>query len=162
MATRKIARLLQLTLISFGCFACQSSNFSREDQQSVADDVRQTLDSYYSAINSSGLTAEFHYLDSPDNFFWVPPGYSKAISYDSVVIFIKQNAPLFRSINNMWDTLRIIPLTKELASYTGKLHSVMTDTSGKTTTYSLIETGVMIKRSDGWKILNGQTAMLPG
>ena len=142
--------------------ACrESSSFSKEEQRSVIDSVRQTLHNYYTDITRSGLTAEFTYLDSSNEFFWVPPGYSHAISYDSTANFIRRNAPLFSHINNVWDSLRIIPLTKELATYTGKLHSAMTDTSGKTSTFSLIETGLMIKRKDGWKLLNGQTAVLP-
>lgn len=124
-------------------------------------DVRQTLYQYYEDISVSGLTAEIPYLDSSTDFFWVPPGYDEPIFYDSVVSYIRQNAPLFQNIINKWDTLRIYPLTKELASYTGVLLSTVTDTTGITETYPLIETGVMIKRDNGWKLLNGQTTGLP-
>jgi len=141
--------------------ACQSPpEFTKEDQQNVADSVRQTLMNYNSDINRSGLTAEFLYLDSSNDFFWVPPGYVAPITYDSVTNYIRQSAPLFRHINNTWDSLRVIPLTKELASYTGRLRSVMTDTSGRITSYFLIETGTMIKRTGGWKLLSGQTSLV--
>lgn len=142
--------------------ACSSSStFSEEDKQTVATDVRKTLHQYYEDIHVSGLMAEIPYLDSSKDFFWVPPGYDEHIPYDSVVHFIKQNASLFQTISNKWDTLRIIPLTKELASYTGTLLSTVTDKTGITETYPLIETGLMIKRNNGWKLLNGQTAALP-
>jgi hypothetical protein len=36
----------------------------------------------------------------------------------------------------------------------------MSDTSGKTSSFSLIESGVLIKREDGWKLLSGQTSII--
>jgi hypothetical protein len=137
-----------------------SSTFSKEDKKIVEEEARQILHRYYEDISKSGLLGELPYLDSSADFFWVPPEYADPISYSDVEKYIKQTAPLFRTVNNQWDTLRITPLTKELASYTGKLRSTITDTAGTTETYSLIETGLLIKRSDGWKLLNGQTATL--
>jgi hypothetical protein len=40
------------------------------------------------------------------------------------------------------------------------LHSVVTDTSGKTSHHVLVETGTLIKRKGGWKLLNGQTNLV--
>lgn len=127
----------------------------------LTKEITQTLNNYYTSIKQQGLTAEFAYLDSSADFFWVPPGYSVAISYDSVAAVLRQNAPKFQSIENSFDTLRIIIINAELATYTGKLHSTMIDTSGNTATFSLVETGVMIKRKNGWKLLSGQTALVP-
>jgi len=111
-------------------------------------------------IRKSGLTAEFKYLDNSSEFFWVPRGYSSYISYDSVATVLKQTAPKYKSVDNSFDTLRIFPLRKELATYTGRLNSTMTDISGKVITLQLIETGVLIKRQDEWKLLSGQTSIL--
>jgi hypothetical protein len=82
------------------------------------------------------------------------------ISYDSVAAVLTLNSPKFVSVENTFDTLRIIPLTTELATYTAKLRSVMKDTSGNVSSVNLIETGVVIKRKDGWKLLSGQTSLL--
>jgi hypothetical protein len=154
-------RLLPILAIFSVLLSCQSGNsLSETDKQAITEEIRQTLHQYYADIEKSGLTAELRYLDSSDNFFWVPPGFESPISYDSVVSHVRYSAPLFPSIVNKWDTLRIIPHTKELASYTGKLRSTFTDTTGITETHLLIETGVVIKRKDGWKLLNGQTATL--
>lgn len=138
----------------------QSVSLSENDKATIVSDVRQTLDDYYNDIRKSGLTAEFKYLDHSPDFFWVPPGYAGAISYDSVATVLRQNAAQYKSIDNSFNTLKIIPLSKELATYSGRLNSTMTDTSGKTTTFSLVETGILIKRNDGWKLLHGQTSML--
>jgi len=36
----------------------------------------------------------------------------------------------------------------------------MTDTAGSNTRYRVIETGIVIRRPEGWKLLSGQTALL--
>ncbi|MBK7009746.1 MAG: nuclear transport factor 2 family protein [Saprospiraceae bacterium] len=147
------------TILTF--LSCrQSESLTENETESIIKDVQLTLVNYYTDIRKSGLTAEFKYLDNSSDFFWVPPGYSGFISYDSVATVLKQNAPKYISIDNSFDTLRIIPLSKELATYTGRLNSTMTDTSGKIMTFSLVETGVLIKRQDGWKLLSGQTSIL--
>jgi hypothetical protein len=142
--------------------ACEqpSATLTENEKASIIKNTRQTLDNYYGDIQKSGLMAEFKYLDPSTEFFWVPPGASSSLSFDSVATILKQNAPLYKSINNSFDTLRIIPLSKELATYTGRFNSVMTDTSGKVMTFSLVETGVLIKRQDGWKLLQGQTSII--
>jgi SnoaL-like domain len=138
----------------------QSSPLTENEKARIIGDVRQTLDNYYNDIRKSGLTAEFQYLDNSSEFYWAPPGYNISISYDSVATILNQNAQNYKSVDNSFDTLRITPLSKEYATYTGRLTSRMTDTTGRTTTISLVETGVLIKREDGWKLLNGQTSIL--
>jgi hypothetical protein len=140
--------------------ACQRNVPAAENRSAIADSIRHTLHNYYKDISLSGLTAEFSYLDSSADFFWAPPGYSSALSYDSVRSILLKNAPVFKSIRNSFDTLHILPLSAELASYTCRIRSIMTDTAGKTTTCTLVETGTLIKRENGWKLLNGQTSIL--
>ena len=152
--TRPIWTILTLLLL----ISCkQPTELTKKEKEELVITIRQTLDNYYNDIRKSGLLAELNYLDSSEDFFWVPPGYTQSISYDSVVSILKQNAPGFKYIDNSFDTLRIIPLTKELAAYTGKIQTTITDTINNQVTFSLIETGVLIKRADGWKLLNGQT-----
>jgi len=133
---------------------------SEKKQHTIIQQIRQTLDDYVKDVKSGGLTAEFKYLDSSVDFFWVPPGYQSAISYDSVASVLKQNAPKFKLVDNSYDSLRIIPLTRNLASYTARVSSTMTDTAGVVSKTSLVETGILIRRKDGWKLLNGQTAVI--
>ncbi len=157
---KKIALIIFLIASIFT--ACQKpvASFTENDKKKMVDSIRLTLNNYYADIKKDGLTAEFQYLDNSKDFFWVPPGYKDPINYDSVVAVLTKNAPSFSSIHNTWDSLTIIPLSPELASYTGKIHSVMVDTAGKTMDIHLIETGTLIKRKDGWKLLNGQTSMI--
>jgi hypothetical protein len=139
----------------------QSSLTLTEDQKKVITrEVEQTLNNYCDDVRKMGFNAEFKYLDSSPDFFWVPPGFSSAISYDSVAFILKRNAPLFKSINNVYETLRIVPIGERQACYTAKVFSTMTDRAGNKSIISLVETGVLIKRSSGWKLLNGQTSVL--
>ena len=87
----------------------QSISLRENEKVIIIDDVNKTLDNYYNDIRNFGLTAEFKYLDNSIDFFWVPPGYSSAISYDSVATILKQDAPKFKFVDNIFDTLRIIP-----------------------------------------------------
>ena len=142
-------------IILAGCKG-EQSRLSTDEALKVESEVRQLFDHYFEAIRKGGMRAEFQYLDRSSDFFWVPPGYENPISYDSVAAVLTLNAPRFVSVENTFDTLRIIPLSTSLATYTAKLRSVMKDTAGNVSSVQLIETGVVIKRSDGWKLLMGR------
>ncbi|HEU5290509.1 MAG TPA: hypothetical protein VFU05_07710 [Cyclobacteriaceae bacterium] len=150
--------LIATFLLVTGC--AQPETLTEAEQAEIVRQVKATLENYYSDIRKEGLTAEFKYLDNSQEFFWVPPGYTSPISYDSVAAILKQNAQLFKSIDNSFDTLHIVPLSMYLVTYTGRLRSIMIDTSDQTSAYTMMETGVLIKRKDGWKLLSGQTSLL--
>src|SRR5690348_5430043 len=130
--------------ILVSCSKNTSRPLTESDKREIAVSVSRMLNQYFNDINKNGLNAEFAYLDSTSEFFWVPPGYTEAIKYDSVKTAIKNNSTKFDSIHNTWTTLHIQPLSKEIASYTGNIHSVMVDTSGKKMEANLIETGMVI------------------
>lgn len=154
-------RLSLFFFLLWAITSCRSSSSLGEAEKKVIiDSIRHTLNNYYNDIRTSGLNAEVNYLDNSPEFFWVPPGYAGSLSYDSVIATLKRNALNCRSVDNSFDSLRIIPLTKELATYTGVIHSIWTDTSGRSVSMHLAETGVMIKRGSGWKLLSGQTTLL--
>lgn len=154
---QKLQSLLFILLVA----SCnQSSTITESEKAKIIAEVRSTLDQYYNDIRKSGLTAEFQYLDNTKEFYWTPPGYPQSISYDSVAAILSQNSSKYKLIDNSFDTLRIIPLNEEYATYTGRLRSTMTDTAGIVTTFSLVETGVLVKRKDRWKLLSGQTSIV--
>lgn len=138
----------------------QTATLSNAEKDAIVKEVRRSLENYCNDVRRSGLTAEFNYLDSSAEFSWLPPGYSDSISYDSVATILKQSAPKYKTVDNTFEILEIIPLSKTLASYSGRVRSVMTLTSGTTMTFVLSENGVMIKRHDGWKLLKGKTTFL--
>jgi hypothetical protein len=154
-------RVIFLAALVFTTLSCSTEkNFSEAESARVQREAHQVLVDYYVAIGERGLMAEFDYLDSTGSFFWVPPGASEPLSYDSIYQVLKQNAPLYKSIVNTWDTISIRPLSAEYALYTGRLQSSMTDTTNLTSVLKLVETGVLVKRKSGWKLLSGQTSVI--
>jgi hypothetical protein len=151
-------RFISIVWLAVAC--SQSETLSETDRAEIILAAKETLNNYYNDIRMKGLTAEFRYLDNSKEFFWVPPGYPSPISYDSVVAILNQIAPLYKTVDNSFDTLSIIPLKRDLASYSGRLRSVMIDTAEQVTTSTMMETGILIKRKDGWKLLSGQTSMV--
>ncbi len=147
----------------FSMMSCakKSSVLSVKENEAIIDTIKQTLTNYYADIKKDGLTAEFKYLDHSTEFYWAPPGFNAPINYEQVENGVKQNASKFKSVDNTWLSLRVDPLTSELASYSGTIHSVASDTTGQVGDYKLIETGLLIKRKDGWKLFRGQTSVLP-
>ncbi|PWU03358.1 MAG: hypothetical protein C5B52_03445 [Bacteroidetes bacterium] len=116
---------------------------------------------YYADVRDQGLLAEIKYLDSSADFFWVAPGYQNILTYDSVISIVKENANRFKSVDQHWDTLEVHALSPNLASYTGRITSDVTDQSGLSMKHVLVETGIVIKRENGWKLLSGQTTVVP-
>jgi hypothetical protein len=139
----------------------QHHRLDDSQRKSVENEVKEMLTNYHADVKSGGLAAEFKYLDESDDFFWVPPGFHEPLNYDSISSILNRMAPALSSIHNEFETLKVIPLSDQIATYTARVRSVVTDTAGVTTTTRLHETGVVIKRKDGWRLLNGQTTALP-
>jgi hypothetical protein len=154
-------RFLLYTLSIFVA-SCQHRNatLTEKDRTEISIEVKQMLLNYVTDIKEKGLTAEFDYLDNSADFFWAPPGYGRAISYDSIATILTTNASQFESIENSYDSLSIIPLKNDLSIYTATITSTTIDAEGSKSIVRLIETGVVIKRSNGWKLLSGQTSLI--
>ncbi|MCB0703856.1 MAG: nuclear transport factor 2 family protein [Saprospiraceae bacterium] len=144
-------------LLFLALVACTPDSPSKELlHQEVVDMLHQ----YHAAIKKSGLHAEFDYLDPSSDFFWVPPGYESALSYDSVRAILEGNAHMFEAIDFHWETLDVHILSPEIATYSGIVTGSMTDTSGVSSGVAILESGTLIKRADGWKLLSGQSVAL--
>lgn len=150
-------KALALILILISCNRQRS--LTPAEQRQITSEIKTTMENYYNDIRKYGLMAEFKYLDSSKEFFWMPPGYNSAIRYDSVSRILRNSAAQYTSINNRWITLEIIPEDHDHASYSGIIRSEMKDTGGSINIYSLHENGRLIRRKDGWKLLSGNTKM---
>lgn len=139
--------------------SCAPSQEPMFDPSSTEAEVRIMFDQYASALRTHGLLHELPYLDTSAAFFWVPPGYSGAIGLDSIRTILERNAPALKRIDPHWSNLRIEPLNDSLAAYTGQLESVTVGLNNDTMRTSLLETGLVVKRADGWKLLCGQTGI---
>ena len=153
-----------ISFFLFGCalISCDSSqqHDNQLDKDQIANEVKEMLHLYHEDMNNEGLLSEFKHLDNSDEFFWVPPGYLSSIDYDSVKTVIEGAAPGLSSVNYSWSSLKIFPLHQDIASFTGIVSGMIIDTSGTQTDVTLIESGTVIRRDDGWKLLNGQSRFL--
>lgn len=160
MRLRVFLTLIHLATISTFLSCDPESSTNDFDREQVRIEVHQMLEAYFDAIYESGLRAEFNYLDQSQDFFWVPPGFNSAISYDSVKTILEMNADTFQKVEFHWDTLRVVPVSKDIANYTGIVRGNITDSQDNINTVYMIETGTVIKRDSGWKILSGQSRNL--
>lgn len=143
-------------------FACSPVDNAPEfNKETIISEVTQMFDNYHRDIREQGLTGEFKYLDQSDDFFWVPPGYESALTFDSVKAILVTNAAGFEKVEFHFDTLQIFPLATHIASYSGIVKGSMKDITGNQHLVAIIESGTVIKRPDGWKLLCGQSANLP-
>ncbi len=154
-------KYIAFTTVIIALISCSEIQKSNDfDRESIIEEVNLMLNKYHEDIGREGLTAEFKYLDQSPDFFWVPPGYDKSLSYDSVKDILEANAKAYSSIEFHWDTLQIFPLSSEIANFSGIVDGFMIDTAGVESKISIIESGTIIKREDGWKLLSGQSAIL--
>lgn len=148
------------TLACILVLSCNQSNHSSSKHDNVRSEIKTIFDNYYNDIRKDGLLAELKYLDSSAQFFWVPPGYLNYVSYDSVAAAIRRNAALLKSVDNRYDSLLIVPLSGDHAQFVVRTVSTTVDGGGETTKTAFIESGVMVKRNNGWKFLSGHTSIL--
>lgn len=130
------------------------------DKEKITREVQQMLNDYFADIKAEGLQAEFKYLDDSPDFFWVPPGFQSAISYDSVKTILQANAGGLDATEFEWKMLKVNPLSENIVSYTGIVGGRIIDTAKQVTPVSMIETGTIVRRNKGWKILCGQSRNL--
>ena len=150
--------VLMLCLMLMGCE--ETAGKKDFDRELVRQEAKTTLENYFADIRSEGLSAEFKYLDSSADFFWVPPGYSSALNYDSVRAILEKNAKSFQLVEFKWRSLEIYPLSDHYVNYTGIVDGKLVDTSGVSSLTSMIETGLLVRTKEGWKIRSGQSRNL--
>ena len=154
----KIVLIISFFVLTLSCTKEKEFNEARKEQVKI--EVRQMLDNYFKSIRSKGLTAEYEYLDQSSQFFWVPPGFNSPISFDSVKTILDGNAELMKSVDFRWDTLYILPLSENIANYTGIISGKIVSQQDSVSLVKMIETGTVIKDKNRWKILNGQSRNL--
>lgn len=152
-------KYLCFILIILNVWACRQQSAAENDSHDkIIKEVTKMLNDYHQAIEVGGLEAEFSFLDDSEAFFWVPPGYRTALDFDSVAAILRDNDSRISQMVLHWDTLQVWPLREDLAQFYGTIHSHMEDTAKVVTEGYLVETGLVVKRRDGWKLLNGQSA----
>lgn len=151
-------KMLPCLLILFAIGSCSGpGKLSETESRLIKGEVSQMLFDNFKSIKERTYLAELEFLDSSALFFWIPPGQVRPLSYSAVAGIIRKFVPGNRSVENTWDSLHVQPLSKKIASYTGRYQAKYTDTAGRVSQYKMLDMGVAIKRKKGWKIISGQT-----
>lgn len=149
------------TLVILFLNSCLNNHdLNTTEKEQITTEINDMFKNYHQDIKNGGLTAEFKYLDTSSDFFWVPPGYENALDYNTVKDILEQHATQYKTVEFDWETIAIYPISQNLASYTGIVTGHMIDTTNTRTSIKIIESGTVIKRHNGWKLLNGQSANL--
>lgn len=127
----------------------------------VETEVRDMLERYCEDVRVNGLRAEISYIDSSRDFFWVPPGFTGLIGFDSVSRILRENAGKMMIVDNRIEKLLVLPQTRDLAVYSAKIRSRVITRSGDSAVNALLETGVVRRVNGKWKLLCGQTSVAP-
>lgn len=138
----------------------QPDGYESYDTEKVKADVEDFLHEYHSSMENQGLKGEFAYLDSTEQFFWVPPGFNSWISFDSVKTILNVTDPLISEMKIRWEDLRIDVLSEEVAVYTGRVSIEQKNVNDGLQEYKLLETGIVKKKNGKWKILSGQSRVM--
>lgn len=149
-----------LLLTCLWLWGCQQSQKTAWDRDATRLAVEKMLVDYHQAMKAGGIAAEFDYLDDSEAFFWVPPGYTTAMNYDEIRAILEDSKGSYSDITLDWESLTVHALSPDIASYSGVVHGIWTDTAEVALEMRLLESGTIIRRSDGWKLLSGQTRVL--
>ena len=156
LVVMKLISLISLFLILISCqFNTKNDKF---DTNVVSTEARLMLENYHKDINQYGLMSEFKYLDSTKNFFWIPPGYKTPLDFDSVRSILTKTSKSLKTVFFKMEDLKLHPLSKKYVNYSATIEGHIVDTSGNKSEVSIIESGILVKREDGWKLFSGQSA----
>ncbi len=153
-------RMAIVCIALISVLGCKQKEMTAEEKQAISHEITSVLNKYVQAISQKGLMAEFAFLDSSADFYWIPPGYAAALKYDSIKAIISGIAPGIKSMDNTYHSIQISPYSATYAGYTAHINSNSVDTAGNTNSTSLLESGTMIKRNTGWKLLSGHTSVV--
>lgn len=146
-------------VVGLSVSACTPA-FDEAARQKVAAEATQVLMDYQAAICKDGLLAEFAFLDSTDDFHWLPPGAAAPMDYDSVARAIRQNAAALDTACVTYADLAVTATAPDSARYTATVQSFAVTHEGDTSMASLREQGVLVLKNGKWWLLSGNTTMM--
>ena len=154
-------QFLTYIFLLIATFVCHSqASLNKKEKEIITQEIKIMLNNYHNDIVKDGIEDELMYLDTSSDFFWVPPGYNSPLNYESIKDILLSNSKAINYIEFSWETIKIFPLTKKIASYSGIAKCVEVGDNLTSMTFRIIESGTLIKRGDDWKFLNGQSRLL--
>jgi len=116
------------------------------------------MKSLVSDLNTDGIQSQLKYLDNSDKFQYTFLNSGKIYDYEELKKQLEISSSTDYKVNLSFDEFKITPLSDKLVSYSLIL-SGYERIDGQNSDISLVETGTLIRRNDGWKIINAQTTV---
>ena len=150
---RRIATALTLGVCLTQASCAPPEEFTEAERAAVADSIAQTIGTLLRAMEAEGWLAQLKYVDNSPEMFCVSYFADSLtfLSYDQYAAQVRAEAPSIRAVQFDYEDLQVRPLTRDYAFYSGKVREVLTDTAGVTHEVVAVESGVLIRRDDGWK-----------
>lgn len=137
--------------------SCTSNTelFAPKERSLVKDSVQLMAESIAKNISHEGPVVWLRYFEKGPDFFMASDGQLVFPNIDTATSFI--NNYLIKEMPKIelhWNSIRIDPLTPNLASISAVYHEDITDSSGKMTPHDGYFTGIAHQTSQGWKLHN--------
>jgi hypothetical protein len=149
-------------LICLNC-ACSSQTVAPGTKTAglVTDSVRQMTIHLTNDLAQNGPAAWLNYFDTGPDFFMSSDGQLVFKDYPAARVFIENKlVKSILKINLQFNSLRIDPLSAQLASMGADFHEDLTDSSGKVLSVDGYFTALAVSTVGGWKIRNLHWSLL--
>jgi ketosteroid isomerase-like protein len=134
-----------------------AQELSQDQAAAVRQGVQATLDSYR-ALAAAGQWDALMRLHADDaRFRWVANGTVEARSVEDIRKSFQALSPGAR-VETSYQNTEITPLSPDIAYVATLFQTRLVDPNGKGFSFGGILTMTVIKRPDGWKILNGHSS----
>jgi ketosteroid isomerase-like protein len=155
----KIFISLFLVCFFLTAFTCgeKSLTVSKQDKSEIEKAVKQMTANYFKDFYTRNVDSVLKHYDTSACFFWSITPDTIPMKRGAMVTMHRHAIRDYVKFDGYWSDMRVEPLTRDLAMYHGTYHVYTEDKSGQKGKIMGVETGVMIKREDGWKFLAGQT-----
>jgi hypothetical protein len=143
-------------LLAFTCGE-KPLTLSDNDKSDIVKAVKDMTSKYFMDFYTHNVDSVLRHYDTSACFFWAITPDTIAMKRSAMVTMHRHAVKDYTKFEGYWSDMRVEPLTNELAMYHGTYHVLTEDKDGHIGKIMGVETGIMIKREDGWKYLAGQT-----
>jgi hypothetical protein len=151
--------LVFATLVFIGSCS-ERTNLSTTEYDKIKREIEAALHKNFETIAAEGWIGELKALDDSRQFSWVPPGKYAPINYDSMKSVLQRATMTIEKTELAWIELYVKPISQTLATYSGRYSSRYTMKSGKVAEFTMAESGTVIRKKNGWKLISGQTFLI--
>jgi len=141
--------------LSFLCGRGQEQRLSQQDSASIKTEVQQMLSAISDSLRTRGLDGWFPFLHQSPEFSWEFHDYKA--SYESLKADVLRERALWRSIDLVWDSVLVKPLTSDSATLSASYNETVVDSTGKRSVLTGSVEANLVRVSDAWRFQSART-----